>query len=319
MNARKIQPTTVAMVGYASLDTTTTIATFRGVNATSILQRALTTLEPAVGGIAHIVRASAATGAHAEAISWVGPDVNGVRWSEEVARAGGGVLGVAVDGTRSPSATLIDIQAGGTICLFDPGDCHPESITQGQSKLIEASGWVVLTVSPRRITEQVLDRLPDHTKLVWAVKQDDDAYTTDLILRVLQRADVVSFSEGERSYVTIDGLEPERRVRAGALVVETKGAGGVAWSIGSDGGGKRPGTITVESVSAHDTTGAGDTFIGTLVGLLAELPELDELTDQNLSGAIARASTAAGDLLRSRTPSGSAVGALQKESHDVCQ
>lgn len=308
-------PRRVAVVGYASLDTTTTVATFRGVNATSILQRALTTHEPGVGGIAHIVAAAAAAGARAEAISWVGPDSNGTRWSEGIVSAGGGVLGVAVDGTRSPSATLIDIQAGGTICLFDPGDCHPAVITHDQGHLLETSGWVILTVSPRQITAQILERLPDSATLVWAVKHDDDAYTNDMIRRILERADVVSFSEGERPYVTVDGLEPERRVRAGTLVVETRGAGGVTWSIGSPEGGIRPGSITVESVSAHDTTGAGDTFIGTLAGLLAGLPDLDELGDRDLTDAIAQASTSAGDLLRSRTTSGPTAGAPQKESH----
>jgi ribokinase len=308
-------PGAVAVVGYASLDTTTTVASFRGVNATSILQRALITDDPGVGGIAHIVSAVVEAGAPAEAVSWVGPDSHGARWSNRVAQSGGGVTGVAVHGSRSPSATLIDIQAGGTICLFDPGDCHPAVITRDQRDLLETSDWVVLTVSPRSITEQVLESLPDSARLVWAVKHDDDAYTTDMIRRILERADVVSFSEGERPYVTIDGVEPERRVRPGTLVVETRGAGGVAWSLGSAEGAARPGSIAVDSVSAHDTTGAGDTFIGTLVALLAGGPHIHDLSDSDLTEAIARASTAAGDLLRRRTASGSMAGAPQKESH----
>ncbi|MGV8881447.1 MAG: PfkB family carbohydrate kinase [Rhodoglobus sp.] len=292
---------TIAVVGYASLDTTTSIATFRGVNATSILQRAMTTQEPGIGGIAHIVSACAATGVGTEAISWVGPDSNGERWSGGITRTGGGVAGIAIDGTRSPSATLIDIQAGGTICLFDPGDCHPSGITNNQAHIIATSQSIVLTVAPQHITRQILQDLPDTTRLIWAVKHDDDAYTPEMIGQILERADVVSFSEGEREYVTIGGREPERAVRPGALVIETRGASGVAWSIGSPDGPTRPAAVVVDSVSAHDTTGAGDTFIGTVAGLLANLPDLGAVSDQQLSEVITRATAAAGDLLRSRT------------------
>jgi len=312
VKAQRVHSKPVTVVGYASLDTTTTVVTFRGVNATSILQRPLTTLEPGIGGIAYIVGACAAIGASVQVISWVGPDADGVRWSQGVAQAGVGVLGVSVHGTRSPRATVIDIQTGGTICLFEPGDCHPPTITRGQGQILEAGAWVVLTVSPRQITEDVLDRLPKSAKLIWAVKHDDDAYSENIVIRILERADVVSFSDGERSYLTIDGIDPERRVRAGTLVVETKGAEGLAWSIGSPNGGVRPGFIAVERVNTQDSTGAGDTFIGTLAGLLARLPELSSLSDQDISSSIARASSSAGDLLRRRNPS-CAVGAESKE------
>ncbi|BDI23991.1 carbohydrate kinase family protein [Herbiconiux sp. L3-i23] len=305
---------TLAVVGYASLDYSTSTADFRGVDATSILHRGIASVEPGVGGIAHIVRAATATGADTEAISWVGPDSLGSRWREGLIASGGGTAGVSVTGSRSPSATLIEIGTGGTICLFDPADCHPDSLTPGQLDALAASTCVILTVSPRRLTEQVLDAVPETATLIWAVKHDDDAYTAELIARLLDRADVISFSEGERSYVSQDGVAPERRATPGTLVVETRGSRGVAWAFASADGAVRAGSIPVEPVAADDTTGAGDTFIGTLAGLAAQSGPLVSQSDEDVAALITSSSRAAGDLLRSRSTSGPTVGAPLKET-----
>ena len=300
-------PVRVTVVGYASLDSSTSVSEFRGVDATSILERALVSAEPGVGGIAHIVSAIAGTPAAVEAISWVADDLPGRRWAESVARCAG-IRGVARSGTRSPAATMIEIGSGGTICLFDPGDCHPDALTDEQREIVTEGDWLLLTVAPRRITEQILDALPDSARLVWAVKHDDDAYTPEMVARILARADVVSFSRGERPYVTLDRRPPESLVRPGALVVETRGADGVAWSFASPDGAARPGSIAVEPVEAEDTTGAGDTFVGALVGFLSDAvgphSALASLDDEEVGRLVAGASTAAGELLRRRTATG---------------
>lgn len=307
-------PSTVVVVGYSSLDSSTAIAEFRGVNATSILQRAIASPAPGAGGIAHITRAVAATGAPTEALSWIGADELGRRWTDAVSSDGSGTRAVATLGSRSPSATLIEIGTGGTICLFDPGDCHPVALTTEQSEVLAVSDWVVLTVAPRPIAVEVLEALSAGSKLVWAVKHDADAYSPELIRRILERADLVSFSEGERDYVAVDGIEPERRVRPGTLVVETRGADGVSWAFGSPNGATRAGSIDVERVPADDTTGAGDTFVGTLAGLLTKTTDPSELADAELSRVVASAASAAGDLLRRRATSGHVAGAPPKES-----
>lgn len=307
--------TGVAVVGYACLDSATAIPVFHGLDATSILQRPLVARAPGAGGIAHLATAVTGAGAHADAVSWVGDDDGGRSWTAAIARAGGGIDGVVVSGTRSPSATLIEVGTGGTICLFDPGDCHPDALAPSQSATIRSAGSVLLTVSPRSITTQILDLVSPQQSLVWAVKHDDDAYDASTLRRLLARVDVVSFSRGERAWLTLDGVEPERLVRPGALVVETRGADGVVWSLGSSAGGERAGRIGADRVDAHDTTGAGDTFIGALTALLAIHGPAAALDDATLTDLIETASRAATALLRSRIEPGGTAGAPQKETH----
>lgn len=290
----------VVVVGYSSLDSATTTRAFHGVDATTILETPLVSSTPNPGGIAHMTSAVSASGAATYAVSWVGDDRGGRQWRNAVASEGAGITGVVTSGTRTPSATLIEVGTGGTICLFDPGDCHSEGMTVDQLDIVSKSAWVLLTVAPRNATIELLNRLPDHTRLVWAVKRDEEAYTPAIVRRILQRASIVSFSRAERAYVTVDGASPESTVREGCLVIETRGADGVSWSFASSAGATRRGTHSVERVHAPDTTGAGDTFIGTLVGLVAAGPQFSALTEYETAGFIAEASAAARDLLRRR-------------------
>jgi ribokinase len=306
---------TVAVLGYASIDSTTSIAEFHGIDATSILTTPMVSATPGMGGIAHLSSAVTSVGCPAAAVSWVGPDQWGTMWTDAVASAGAATSGIAASGTRSPSATLIEVGTGGTICLFDPGDCHVPTLTTEQVEILTSSDWVLLTVAPGSITSQVLDVIPAETRLVWAVKHDDAAYTPALIRRMLERANVVSFSRGERPYVTIDGVAPESFMREGALVIETRGADGVTWAFASAEGPRRRGRIAVEKLTVDDTTGAGDTFIGSLVGRFAQLTGFDALTDDALAEFVSLSALASGDLLRARTNSGRTAGAPHKENH----
>lgn len=294
-----MSPTTssaLAVVGYASLDSATSTTHFRGVDATSILRRPLRSDTPSIGGIAHLVAAAAANGAEVTAVSWIGHDRNGGLWRSALLETGASDAGLAVHGERSPSATMLEIESGGTICFFDPGTCHPERLDDGQVAVLRAAGTVLLTVAPRPLTEHVLDELSADVRLVWAVKHDADAYDGTLVRRLLARADAVSFARGERPFLEAQG-PLSSSVRPGTVLLETLGAEGVRWEVAGEG---RSGSLTVERVSAADTTGAGDTFIGTAAADLARLPGDSALTDETLDELVARASAAARDLLLSR-------------------
>ncbi len=306
---------TVAVVGYACLDSSTSVRAFHGIDATSILERPLVSSAPAPGGIAHLTRAVAAGGAHPDAVSWVGDDHGGRAWTEAVGRTGG-TAGIVTAGTRSPSATLIEVGTGGTICLFDPGDCQGTALDAAQSRAIEESGWTLLTVAPRTVTEAVLSALPPAARLVWAVKHDEDAYDGAMVERLLARADVVSFSRGERPYLSRGGTPVERLVRPGALVVETRGADGVGWARADGTSTPRQHPIAVDPLDVDDTTGAGDTFVGTLTALLASSAPVASLEDTTIDELVTRASRAATALLRERTTSSATTAdAPQKENH----
>ena len=296
-----VPPSELIVVGYASLDSVTSTPVFRGVDATSILLRPMRADEPAAGGIAHLVSAaaSASNEVAVTALSWVGADAGGELWRAALRRSGASDDGVVVVGDRSPSATMLEIGTGGTLCFFDPGTCHPERLDDRQVDLLGRASAVLLTVAPTSLTRHLLDVLADEAILIWAVKRDEDAYGDDLVDRLIARADAISFTRGERPFL-------ERRAplaaaaRPGALLLETLGADGVRWAVaGTD----RAGSVAVVPVDAPDTTGAGDTFIGSAAAELARRggrDALSDLSDDDLDGLAGRATGAARDLLLSR-------------------
>lgn len=295
----------LAVVGYASLDTTVTSPLFRGVDATTIVRGPMASSDPDIGGIAHLATAAATTGVAVEAVSWTAGDLPGAWWRQHLDDAGIATSGVVIAGSHSPAATMLHLDDGTTLCFFAPGDCYPDGLTERQRAAVRSRGAVLLTVCPQSATEALLDLLPGDVLLAWAVKHDDDAYTPELRERLLARADIISFSSGERGYLTAGMASPEQRARAGALVVETRGSQGARWCIA---GGGRRGEVPAEPVRVADTTGAGDTFVGTLVGSLLGHGDVipGQLDEADLDALVARATYAAGALLRSRTTAGTA-------------
>ncbi|MEN1975994.1 carbohydrate kinase family protein [Cellulomonas olei] len=288
--------TGVAVLGYASLDHAMQLAAFHGPDATSVVTGRLSDEWPRPGGIAHHVRALRAAGAdEVLPVSWVGPDAGGDAWTAALVAAGAATAGVRVCGTRTPSSYLMYAGDGGAVCVFDPADCHGDAgaLTPAQQDAVRSAGWCLLAVAPQQATRDALALLPDGARLVWAVKHDAQAYPPDLVEALLARADVVSLSAGERPFLDRPGRTLEERVRPGTLVVETRGAAGVHARLGGEAD-----DVPVTPVTAVDTTGAGDTFVGTLVAGLLALPA--RLSLATARPALVAAAAAATDLIASR-------------------
>lgn len=259
---------TVAVVGYASLDHAMQVGTFHGTDGTTLVQRRLSDPWPAHGGLSHVARGLAAAGLRTQAVSWVGPDDPGGAFIAGLREDGIGVRGMVRAGTRSPSCYLFYPEDGGTVCVYDPGDCQVDSLTLEQREIVTLSDWVCVTVGPRVITEAVLACLPASTRLAWAVKSDPDAFPPDLVPRLLARAAVVTFSEAERPFLERSGpLEAQRR-RPDQLLVETRGAAGVRY-VHRGHAVELPGS----RIDDVDTTGAGDRLFASLVAALGRRPD----------------------------------------------
>ncbi|MGH3221792.1 MAG: carbohydrate kinase family protein [Streptosporangiaceae bacterium] len=265
-----ISKDTLAVVGYASLDHPMSVTQPAQKDATSIVTGRLSEPWPVPGGALHLVRAaSAAPTLGVQVVSWIGSDESGELWRGEIRATGAGATGVRVDGTYSPRAYLFYAQDGAAHCFFDPGDCHTPPLAVPQIEVLRQAGSVLLTVAPVWAVTQTLQEINGNALLIWAVKRDTTAFPPEVVDRLLRRADVVSASHGERELLT-QGRPLGRR---GQLLIETLGPQGVHFTLHSDDGQVREGHVTVDRVADVDTTGAGDTFIGTLAaGLYGIFP-----------------------------------------------
>lgn len=295
----------IAVAGYASLDYAMQLGEFHGADATTIVT-GRAEVWPRVGGIAHVTAAIANSFPEGEtaAIAWVGTDAEGTLWRDRVASAGVNVDGVSVTGSRSPSSHLLYPAGGGTMCLFDPADCHPQVLPESQVAVLNRADWLVLTVSPEAATHQLLAALPEHTRLAWIVKHDVSSISPELRRALLLRADLITLSEGERGFVGID-RDP---VKPGALIIETRGSRGARFTVAGAAAGAAvdsaglafAGEVAAYPVSDVDTTGAGDTFAGAVVARLAAAP-VDVHDSDAVSAVLDHAARATAELLRGRS------------------
>lgn len=261
---------TLVVSGYASIDYALQLAPFEGLDATTIV-RSRAEEWPRFGGVAHVTRAAAAAdpGVRVSALSWVGTDTEATGWLNAITTGGAGTAGVAVAGSRSPSSHLLYPEGQGTICLFDPGDCHEDRLTPNQRTLLATADLAVVTIGPAAATAELLELLPAQCRLFWIVKQDPASLPAALADALAARATVVTLSDGERGYV--DTIS--QHSRTGTQIVLTRGSAG-AELLRVEAGGEivSCGSVPAEPVTGVDTTGAGDTFSGTLAARLARDP-----------------------------------------------
>lgn len=279
---------TVAVVGYASADRAVSVSALPDPDTTAVVRARLGTPWPRLGGCGpviatHLARAGVAAGC----VSWLADDALGHSIRQQLEDAAVDVRAVARRGTRTAESYLVYAQDGRSICVYDPGDAAVGGLTERQRATIAAADAICLTVAPAEATAAALDLATPAASVVWSVKADPDAYPPALVARLVERADVVTFAQGERGFLT-DRLGREPAFREEALVVETRGARGVLWAAGADSG-----ETLVEPLDVADTTGAGDAFVGGLLARLIENPG-------DAAGAVAAGVATSHALLRSR-------------------
>ncbi|WP_425998337.1 PfkB family carbohydrate kinase [Caulobacter sp. DWR1-3-2b1] len=117
------------------------------------------------------------------------------------------------------------------------------------------------SAGPPEIAEKLLDAVSPGARVAWIGKDDPACFPASLAARLAGRADVVFGNGGERAW--LEGRRSSPRPNAQVLF-ETRGADGVLVETGSE---------CFEQAVTHmrvsDATGAGDTFAGAVLGVLA--------------------------------------------------
>lgn len=280
------------VVGYASLDFKYATEPFEGPGRTTLIRRPLHDPGGDPGAVAYFARGLARNGIVADVVTWVGSDEHGEVFREDHRQFGAGVAGIEAAGSRSPTTQIFWPHQGEPLVFFDPGELD-QSLTAVQRELLADAHAVIVAVGPTEATADALSVIPADAKVMWVVKADPRSVTPELAAQLAARADVVCHSGAEIEFLHRScGLDVDKLVADGRVVVETRGARGAVLRMPD-------GELVIqppEPVAAEDTTGAGDTFAA---GLMARLLRRTELADA-VQGGCADACA----LLRSRTNRG---------------
>lgn len=268
-----IRPVEVVVSGYASIDEAYTVSRLAGAAQTGILSGPVRPDARTGGCGPNTARALARLGVRSGVVTWLGDDPQGHAFLAGLEEAGVDVTGVEVGHGPSPRSLLIYDPNGDAACYFHPSGSAAQQVTPALEAQLAQAGWLAVTVGPRALTAQLIDRRGGATRLAWNVKADPDAFPLELCGRLIA-ADLVCLNRGELAFLA-DALdlasanEPMQLVERGArCVVLTRGGQGYAVAT-TEGLVERP----VREITAHDPTGAGDAFFaGVLAGLVRGEP-----------------------------------------------
>ncbi len=250
----------VVIAGFATLDYVVQVdGDFSG-RGTLMMRDGGDDAWPRAGGAALYAGAALAR-AHvpAKPLTWIGDDVDGLTYQRACRRAGLALDGVAVRvGAPTTRCLLIYNADGSHGCLLRPGLAV---LTVSQLALAGRAPWLVISAGPPPIAERLLDAARTDTRVAWIFKDDPACFPPELAARLADRADVVFCNAGERPRLEMGRTSPRPATQ---ILFETRGAEGVLVEDGAE-----RLSLPVAALRVSDATGAGDTFAGAALAVLA--------------------------------------------------
>lgn len=283
----------IVISSYATLDyVVAPVAQFNGLG-TIAARIGLSGAWPRAGGAAYYAaRAIASAGHRAAPLCSIGQDEAGGTYRRRCAEAGADVAAIASAPNTSTAKCLLIYQPEGDYgCLLDTGSYPATALNDTQVAAIKAADFVTIAAAPAAITRAILTETPPDTPMGWIVKCDADCFPNDLRRTLSRRASYIFCNGSERDFFS--AYLPLYTGEAGPTIIETHGSQSIRVSgpIGQH-------CITVNAMSTHDTTGAGDTLAG---GFIAYLADHDFCKEQRtILAATAAGSHMASTLLQSR-------------------
>jgi ribokinase len=250
----------VVVAGFATIDYVARVEGDFSGRGTLLMRQGARDAWPRAGGAALFAGAAlAGAGVAAAPLTWIGDDGDGEAYRDACRAAGVSLEGVATLHGAPSTRCLLIYNADGTYgCLLRPG---PAVLTQDQERLAAGAGWLAIAAGPPEILRRLLDGLSPATRLAWIVKDDPACFPPDLSARLARRADVVFCNAGERAWLEAGREGP---APAGQLLFETRGADGVRVEAAGEAF-----DLPVAALAVDDATGAGDTFAGAALAVLA--------------------------------------------------
>ena len=250
----------VVIAGFATMDYVVQVeGDFTG-RGTLLMRAGADDAWPRAGGAALYAGAAlAAAGVLAAPLTWIGDDADGATYDQACHRAGLSLDGVAIEDGAPTTRCLLIYNADGTYgCLLRPG---PTTLTAEQLALAGRASWLVISAGSPSIAARLLDAVAPDARVAWIFKDDAACFPPDLAARLADRADVVFCNAGERAWLEMSRSSARP---AGQIVFETRGAEGV---LIEDGPARFAQSVAL--VRVNDATGAGDTFAGAALAVLA--------------------------------------------------
>lgn len=250
----------VVIAGFATMDYVVQVeGDFSGRGTLLMRQRADDAWPRAGGAALYAGAALASAGVSAAPLTWIGDDADGATYDQACHRAGLSLDGVAIQDGAPTTRCLLIYNADGTYgCLLRPG---PTVLTADQLALAGRASWLVVSAGSPEIAARLLDAVSPEARVAWIFKDDPACFPPDLAARLAGRADVVFCNAGERAWLEMSRSSPRPVTQ---ILFETRGADGVLIEDGQE-----RFEQSVALVRVNDATGAGDTFAGAALAILA--------------------------------------------------